>query len=110
MKIKIDPEEFKVLIFTSGTTSASKGVMLCNRNLAENINAVSAYVKIYPTDTGKTLKDRTVLTARGVVSELLNVLADDVVIPLQQREEKASYYSHPEGLELDFINKSSKSR
>ena len=50
MKIEIDPEEFKVLIFTSGTTSQSKGVMLCNRNLAENINAVSAYVRLYPTD------------------------------------------------------------
>ena len=50
MNIEIDPEEFKVLIFTSGTTSNSKGVMLCNRNLAQNINAVSAYVKLYPTD------------------------------------------------------------
>ena len=50
MKIEIDPEEFKVLIFTSGTTSQSKGVMLCNRNLAENINAVSACVRLYPTD------------------------------------------------------------
>lgn len=50
MDIEIDPEEFKVLIFTSGTTSNSKGVMLCNRNLAENINAVSAYVKLYPSD------------------------------------------------------------
>lgn len=50
MGIEIDPEEFKVLLFTSGTTSNSKGVMLCNRNLAENINAVSAYVKLYPTD------------------------------------------------------------
>lgn len=50
MQIEIDPEEFKVLIFTSGTTSQSKGVMICNRNLAENINAVSAYVKLYPED------------------------------------------------------------
>ena len=50
MNIEIDPDEFKVLLFTSGTTSKSKGVMLCNRNLAENINAVSAYVKLYPTD------------------------------------------------------------
>lgn len=50
LKIEIDPEEFKVLIFTSGTTSNSKGVMLCNRNLAENINAVSPYVKIHETD------------------------------------------------------------
>ncbi len=49
-KIQIDPEEFKILFFTSGTTSNAKGVMLNNRNLAENINAVSAYVKLYPID------------------------------------------------------------
>jgi len=49
-KIEINPDEFKVLIFTSGTTSNSKGVMLSNRNLAENINAVTAYVRLYPTD------------------------------------------------------------
>lgn len=50
MKIEIDPEEFKVLIFTSGTTSNAKGVMLCNRNLAENVNAVSPYVKLTEKD------------------------------------------------------------
>ena len=50
MDVEIDPEEFKFLIFTSGTTSQAKGVMICNRNLAENINAVSAYVKLYPSD------------------------------------------------------------
>lgn len=50
MDIEINPDEFKVLIFTSGTTSQAKGVMICNRNLAENINAVSAYVQIYPED------------------------------------------------------------
>ena len=49
-KIEIDPEEFKVLFFTSGTTSQSKGVMLCNRNLAENINACSAYVDLRQSD------------------------------------------------------------
>ena len=50
MDVEIDPEEFKFLIFTSGTTSQAKGVMICNRDLAENINAVSAYVKLYPSD------------------------------------------------------------
>jgi long-chain acyl-CoA synthetase len=49
-EIEIDPEEFKILFWTSGTTSNSKGVMLNNRNLAENINACTAYVKLYPTD------------------------------------------------------------
>ena len=47
---KIDKDEFKVLIFTSGTTSASKGVMLCNRNLAENLYAVGCYVNISEKD------------------------------------------------------------
>lgn len=49
-KVEIAPDTFKVLLFTSGTTSSAKGVMLSSRNLAENINAVSAYVKLYPED------------------------------------------------------------
>ena len=49
-KIEINPDEFKVLIFTSGTTSNSKGVMICNRNLAENINAVSTDVYLDEND------------------------------------------------------------
>ncbi len=49
-KIEIDPEEFKVLFFTSGTTAQSKGVMLCNRNLASNINACTAYVDLKESD------------------------------------------------------------
>ena len=49
-KIEIDPEDFKVLIFTSGTTSNAKGVMINNRNLAENINAVSTDVYLDTND------------------------------------------------------------
>lgn len=59
-------------------------------------------VKIYPSDTGKSLKERTVLTARGVVCELLKALREDIIIPLTQREDKATYYSTPSDLELDF--------
>ena len=62
-------------------------------------------VKIYPSDTGESLKKRTVLTARGVACELLNALKEDIIIPLKQREDRASYYSYPENLELDFKNK-----
>ena len=50
LKINIIPEEFKVLIFTSGTTSKSKGVMLSNKNLASNINAVNPYVILHKED------------------------------------------------------------
>lgn len=50
MDIEINSDEFKVLIFTSGTTSNAKGVMLCNKNLAENVNAATAYVELTPED------------------------------------------------------------
>lgn len=59
-------------------------------------------IKIYPSDTGESLKQRTVLTARGVACELLNALKEDIIIPLQQKEENATYFSHPEELELNF--------
>lgn len=47
---EIEPDAFAVLIFTSGTTSASKGVMISNTNLAYNINAVTPYVYLTPED------------------------------------------------------------
>ena len=50
IKTDSNPDEFKVLLFTSGTTSNAKGVMLTSRNLAENINAATAYAKVYPED------------------------------------------------------------
>lgn len=62
-------------------------------------------IKIYPSDTGRTLKERTVLAARGVVCELLKDLSEDIIIPLTQIEEKATYYSHPCDFELDFGTK-----
>ena len=50
MNIEVEPDTFRVLIFTSGTTSNAKGVMLSYRNLAENVNAATAYVKLTPED------------------------------------------------------------
>ena len=50
MSIEVEPDTFRVLIFTSGTTSNAKGVMLSYRNLAENVNAATAYVNLTPDD------------------------------------------------------------
>ena len=49
-KHKIDPDEMTSLVFTSGTTSKSKGVMLSNRNIASNLYQLSKTEKIYDTD------------------------------------------------------------
>lgn len=47
---KIDAEELSVLLFTSGTTSMSKGVMLNQRNICSDVSAITSIIKIYPND------------------------------------------------------------
>ncbi|MGI6084371.1 MAG: AMP-dependent synthetase/ligase [Acetivibrionales bacterium] len=46
----IDREKMSVLLFTSGTTMASKGVMLSHKNIASNVASVSALLEVFPTD------------------------------------------------------------
>ena len=75
---------------------------LIDDNLDTGAILAQEVIKIFPSDTGSSLKQKTVLTARGVACELLKTLKEDIVIPLQQIEEKSSYYSYPEDLELDF--------
>lgn len=43
-------EEMSIILFTSGTTSASKAVMLSHRNIASNIYALTMAEKVYDTD------------------------------------------------------------
>lgn len=42
----IDPEKMSSLLFTSGTTAMSKGVMLCHRNITHNVFAVMSTIKL----------------------------------------------------------------
>lgn len=47
---KIDSDEMRILLFTSGTTSTSKGVMLSQRNIAEDIYSMKCVETFLPTD------------------------------------------------------------
>ncbi len=53
--IEINTHRMSVLLFTSGTTSASKAVMLSQNNLTANIYSMSLWEKFYETDVNMAL-------------------------------------------------------
>ncbi|MCL2507702.1 MAG: AMP-binding protein [Oscillospiraceae bacterium] len=52
LNVKIDPEALCTLLFTSGTTGTSKGVMLNQRNFCAEVTAAMGVVRVYPEDCG----------------------------------------------------------
>jgi len=50
VKAEVNPEETSVLLFTSGTTKRSKGVLLSQKNILSNLMSCSALIAIKETD------------------------------------------------------------
>ncbi|MBQ4595864.1 MAG: AMP-binding protein [Firmicutes bacterium] len=46
----VNPEKIDILLFTSGTTSMAKAVMLSQRNIMSNLEAIEKVIDIRPTD------------------------------------------------------------
>jgi len=49
-EIKINPDEMKILLFTSGTTGNAKGVCLSQKNICSNILSIYGIVKVKKSD------------------------------------------------------------
>ena len=49
-KINVDPDEMRILLFTSGTTGNAKGVCLSQRNICSNILSTYGIVKVLRKD------------------------------------------------------------
>lgn len=49
-EIKINPDEMKILLFTSGTTGNAKGVCLSQKNICSNILSIYGIVKVKRSD------------------------------------------------------------
>ena len=48
--LPIDSEKMSIILFTSGTTSISKAVMLSHKNIVSNITGMQVIEKVYDTD------------------------------------------------------------
>lgn len=55
LDVEHDIDKLCTLLFTSGTTGISKGVMLCQRNFMFEVQSAMSVLKIYPEDCGISL-------------------------------------------------------
>ena len=49
--IKIDPDQMRILLFTSGTTGTAKGVCLSHKNICANLMSTAKMIKIRSNDS-----------------------------------------------------------
>lgn len=49
-EVKTNPDKMSIMLFTSGTTSEPKAVMLSQKNICSNVTAIASHVRLSPKD------------------------------------------------------------
>ena len=90
----------------NGETTSGVTLHLVDDNYDTGAILIQDKVPIKVEDTSKELRERTVVAARSLVTKFLNSLNSNIITPIPQIEEKATYYKNISGIEkmLDFNN------
>ncbi len=84
-------------------------IHLMNENFDSGAILKQQKIKITPADTSAELREKTVIAARGLVTEIINDLDNKILTPVMQDEKQATYFPNITGEErmLDFDIQSS---
>ena len=82
---------------------------LMDENLDTGAILIQKEIDILPSDTGKELRERAFTMTREIASEFFSKIQSEVIIPIKQNENRATYFGNiDETIKmLDFKNKSS---
>ncbi|MGN0031247.1 MAG: methionyl-tRNA formyltransferase [Candidatus Gastranaerophilaceae bacterium] len=88
----------------NGETESGVTLHLLDDNYDSGAILAQEKIKILNTDTSKELRERSAITARKMVTELIKDLDTKIITPIKQNEKYATYYPNISGNEkmLDF--------
>ena len=88
----------------NGETESGVTLHLLDENYDSGAILAQERIKILDTDTSKELRERSAITARKMVTELIKDLDTKIITPIKQNEKYATYYPNISGNEkmLDF--------
>lgn len=82
-KVDISLNNIKLILFTSGTTSIPKAIMLSTDNICSNVQAISNYLKLRPEDNILLIKDLS--HSSSIIGELFVGLKNGCTIILTSK-------------------------
>ena len=81
-------------VIIRGEKKSGVTLHLMDENLDTGAILLQKEVDVLSNDTGKELRERTLTTAKSLITEFLERIQEEIIIPIQQNESRASYFGH----------------